>query len=214
MIEILKPWVMNIVIVIFFLIISDILLPDGNIKQYIKVILGLFVILVIVKPLLDIKNINSNFENIYIETNAFLETDSLKKDVEALNIYHKEKAMALYENNIKNIIINAISQELSIDNNLINVQLKLEKNNNSPDFGMLKQVFITIPDSWDKTSVEKIKKVRILDGKKVIYKDEKEYNFNEKTYTEDIKNILIKLLPIKKDSIQVKFAIDNGGDSK
>lgn len=213
LVEILKPWIMNIVVVVFFLLMTDILLPEGNIKQYVKVILGLFIILVIIKPLIDMKNINSSFENIYIETATFLETDTINTEVETLHEYHREKAFALYKKNIENTIINTVSKELSINSNLIKVQLDLE---NKTDIysGMIGHILITIPDKRDSKFIDKIKKVDIPSNKKVIYKDEKEYNFNDKAYVEDLKNLLTKLLPVEKENIEIKFTIDNGGDSK
>ncbi len=211
MVEILKIWVMNIVVVIFFLLISDILLPDGNVKQYIKVIIGLLVILIIIKPLLGIKSISSNFEDIYIETAAFLETDSYEMDVEALSTYQKEKAVSLYEDYIKKMILDAASRELKVEESSIDVRIDTD-DKNTPGLAMVRQVEITVHENLDSSNIEKIKKVHILDSKKVINKDENEYNFSEKTYTEDLKNVITKLLPIDKDNIKVDFTVDNGGD--
>ena len=211
MVEILKIWVMNIVVVVFFLLISDILLPDGNVKQYIKVIIGLLVILIIIKPLLGIKSISSNFEDIYIETAAFLETDSYEMDVEALSTYQKEKAVSLYEDYIKKMILDAASRELKVEESSIDVRIDTD-DKNTPGLAMVRQVEITVHENLDSSNIEKIKKVHILDSKKVINKDENEYNFSEKTYTEDLKNVITKLLPIDKDNIKVDFTVDNGGD--
>jgi len=213
LIEILRPWIMNIVIVIFFLLLTDMILPEGNIKQYVKVILGLFIILVIIKPLTGIKSISTNFENIYIETAAFLETDSINMGVEVLNNYHKEKALELYKENIEKSVVNTVSKELSIDSGMIKVQLELEDDTDAYS-GMIEYIIISIPDKRDNAFIDKIKKVEISNDKKVIYKDEKEYNFNDKAYTEELKNMLTKLLPVKKENIEIKFTIDNGGDSK
>ncbi len=213
LIEILRPWIMNIVIVIFFLLLTDMILPEGNIKQYVKVILGLFIILVIIKPLTGIKSISTNFENIYIETAAFLETDSINMGVEVLNNYHKEKALELYKENIEKSVVNTVSKELSIDSSMIKVQLELEDDTDVYS-GMIEYIIISIPDKRDNAFIDKIKKVKISNDKKVIYKDEKEYNFNDKAYTEELKNMLTKLLPVKKENIEIKFTIDNGGDSK
>ena len=213
LIEILRPWIMNIVIVIFFLLLTDMILPEGNIKQYVKVIMGLFIIFVIIKPLTGIKSISTNFENIYIETAAFLETDSINMGVEALNNYHKEKALELYKENIEKSVVNTVSKELSIDSGMIKVQLELEDDTDAYS-GMIEYIIISIPDKRDNAFIDKIKKVEISNDKKVIYKDEKEYNFNDKAYTEELKNMLTKLLPVKKENIEIKFTIDNGGDSK
>lgn len=205
----IKPWVTNIVLVIFFLILADILLPEGNIKQYVKVILGLFVLIAITEPFIEMKNINFSFENTYIKTSAFLETDSSHQDVQTLNTYYKEETIKIYEDHIKKLIVNRIAQETSIDKNNIDVQLEIEKNHNNLDYGNLKHVLVIIPDKIDNGNIEKIKKVNIPDSKNVIYKEEKEYNFNDKTSTEDIKNLLSKLLSINLNNIQVKLTLEN-----
>ncbi len=200
---------MNIVIVIFFIILIDILLPEGNIKQYVKVILGLFVLLAIVEPLINIKNINNYFENTYVETAAYLNEVPLSNNVEVLDLYHKEKAINIYENNIKKMIINKVSRELSIDRNNIDVQLKIENSHKNPDYGSLKHILVIILAKSNSIGIQKIKKVNIQGSKNVIYKDEKEYNFNDKAYTEDLKNSLSELLSINKNNIQVKITSEN-----
>jgi stage III sporulation protein AF len=207
--ELIKPWIMNIVFAIFFLIISDIMLPEGHIKQYIKVILGLFVLLAIIKPFIEMKHINNYFENTYIETSSFLETNPLANDFEVLNTYHKEKVIDIYENNIKKMVLNTIAQEKSIDEDSIVVELEIEKSYESPDFGSLKHIIVTMPDKNGDLNIQNIKKVRILRSKDVIYKDEKEYNFNDKTSTEELKNKLSKLLYINEKNIQIRLTIDN-----
>lgn len=209
MVELIKPWITNIVFVIFFLIISDIMLPEGNIKQYIKVILGLFVLLAIIKPFIEMKHINNYFENTYMETSSFLETNSLSNDFEVLNTYHKGKVVDIYENNIKKMVINTIAQEKSINKNDIVVELEIEKNYENPDFGSLKHILITMPDKSSNPNIQNIKKVKILGSKDVIYKDEKEYNFNDKTSREELKNKLSKLLYINENNIQIRLTIDN-----
>lgn len=205
----IKPWITNIVFVMFFLILTDLLLPEGNIKQYVKVILGLFVLIAITKPFIEMKNINITFQNTYLETSAFLEKNSLAYDVEVLNTYQKEKTIKIYEDSIKNMVINRIAQEISIDKKNIDVQLEIEKNYRSTDFGKLKYILVTIPEKSDNANIERIKKVSILESKNVIYKDEKEYNFNDKTSTKNLKNLLSKLLSINQDNIQVKLTLEN-----
>lgn len=199
---------MNIIFVIFFLIISDILLPEGNIKQYVKLILGLFVILVIIKPFIEMKHINDFFENTYIETSSFLESNPLSNNFEVLNTYHKEKVIDIYENNIKKMVLNMVSQEKSIDKDDILVDLEIEKNYEDPNFGSLKYIIVTMPDKSNDSNIQSIKKVRILGSKNVIYKDEKEYNFNDKTYREELKNKLSKLLYINENNIQIRLTVD------
>lgn len=205
---------MNIVIVIFFLIISDILLPEGSIKQYVKVILGLFVVLVVIKPMIEIKRIDYDFQDTYKETASFLEDNQVGEDYQVLNTYSREKAIDIYENNIRKMILNTIVQDDSINKEYIYVELDIEKDYLSSDFGSLRQVIVSMPDNLNNKKVDNIRKIKIQRDKNVIYKDKEEYNFNDKTSIEELRNKLSKLLYINKENIQINLTIDkNGGES-
>lgn len=50
MTEILRSWVINIVLIMFFLILLENLLPNSELKKYVKIISGLVLIIVIIRP--------------------------------------------------------------------------------------------------------------------------------------------------------------------
>ena len=69
-IENIKSWVENIIIVVIISIIIEMILPDGSSKKYVKVVSGLYILYVIVNPILgigDTINLN-NIMNIISET--------------------------------------------------------------------------------------------------------------------------------------------------
>ena len=69
-IESIKSWVENIIIVVIISIIIEMILPDGSSKKYVKVVSGLYILYVIVNPILgigDTINLN-NIMNIISET--------------------------------------------------------------------------------------------------------------------------------------------------
>ena len=63
MINFLHKWIEQIAIAVILVSIFEMLLPNGNIKKYIKMILGLFVVFSIISPFVDSKalyNLNTN----------------------------------------------------------------------------------------------------------------------------------------------------------
>lgn len=63
MILFLRNWCEQIVISIFISIIIEMLIPAGNIKKYVKVVVGVYIMFVILNPIIsNIQNID--FENI------------------------------------------------------------------------------------------------------------------------------------------------------
>src|SRR5690606_24186872 len=130
-------WVINIVIIIIFVIITDVVLPEGNIKKYVRVIIGTYVLLTIIKPFISITDLANDFERTYIETNVVLNTDKKLLDKEVLNSYQNAKAIEIYESRLKDQIASAVSYKASVDKKNIDVSLDINKNQNSNDFGLI-----------------------------------------------------------------------------
>lgn len=208
MIELLKPWVINIVAIIIFVIIADIIMPEGSIKRFVKVIVGLFVLLAIIQPLIHIKDIRYDFEKSYVETSIILSGEGDLQDKEVMGRFQKTKALEIYEANLKNQIASAVSYRKSIDKRSIEVFLDINKDEESNEFGRLNNVEVILPSNKDKSQIEKIKKVEIGKEEKVIYKEEQEYNFNEKTSSEEIIDMLSKMFGIDRGKVQVKLAVE------
>lgn len=208
LIELLRPWVINIVVITIFVIITDIILPEGSIKQYVRVIIGIFVLLAIIQPLINIKNIRFDFEKSYLETSIKLDNKSHINEKEVLSTYQKDKALELYKSKLIEQIITAVSYKKSIDKKNIEVILNINKDKKSSEFGLLNDVQVIICPGEEMSQIGKIKKVKIGNDEKVIYKEEKEYNLNEKTSSDEICEMLSKMLGIDKNKIQVKLAVE------
>lgn len=208
MIELLKPWVINIVAIIIFVIIADIILPEGSIKSFVKVIIGLFVLMAIIQPLIHLKNVRYDFEKSYMQTSLMLDTGGDYRGKEVLSNYQKVKALEIYETNLKDQIATAVAYKNSMDKNKIEVILDINKDDKSSEFGLIRSLKVILPSDDDKSRIEKIKKVEVGEEEKVIYKEEQEYNFNEKTSSEEIIDMLSKMLGIDRDKVQVKLSVD------
>jgi len=205
LIEFLRSWVLNIVIIIIFITITDVVLPEGNIKKYVRVIIGTFVLLTIIKPFINITDIANDFERAYIEANVVLNGDNELFDKEVLSSYQNKKAIEIYESKLKDMITSAVSYKTSINKKNIDVTININKNQDSSEFGMISNISVIIDNQEKEGKIEKIKKVRIGEEEKVIYNEAEEYNFNEKTSTADIRNMLSEMLGIDNNKVQVKL---------
>ena len=91
MIEVLKVWVTNIVIAIFFITAVEMILPDNSMKKYAKFVLGLMLIVVIINPIIKIfdKDFDlysySNKAISYMESNTSGIDIKKYKDINILN---------------------------------------------------------------------------------------------------------------------------------
>lgn len=105
--EFLNTWLQGIIISVVIATIVEMILPEGNNKKYVKIVLGVYVVFNIITPIIN-KLTQNNFEissiiNIEKYTKQFetYEVDSKNIDIENVN-----------KTNIKNIYINNLKKDM------------------------------------------------------------------------------------------------------
>lgn len=103
MIQILKDWIINICIVVFFVTAVEMILPDNKIKKYAKFILGLIIITVLINPIMKIFDGNYNID---VYANKAAETLSKSNYNSDFTKYQETSVNSTLENfnlNLKNL---------------------------------------------------------------------------------------------------------------
>ena len=108
MIEFLSKWIEGIAITVIIASIFEMILPNGNIKKYVKVILGIYVIFSIISPFTNNK-VMGNFDlskkiEKYSEN---IETKDFSKDESS----SEKKLNSIYENTFEKELIKTIEKE-------------------------------------------------------------------------------------------------------
>lgn len=108
MIEFLSKWIEGIAITVIIASIFEMILPNGNIKKYVKVILGIYVIFSIISPFINNK-VMGNFDlskkiEKYSEN---IETKDFSKDESS----SEKKLNSIYENTFEKELIKTIEKE-------------------------------------------------------------------------------------------------------
>ena len=106
MIEFLKNWCEGIMISVFITVIIEMLVPEGNIKKYVRVIIGVYMVFIILNPIIsgidkfDIDNILEFDRNYKTQETSVSNDDILSLYSKAMETDIKEKF-----DNIKEITI-------------------------------------------------------------------------------------------------------------
>ncbi len=174
MINFLKTWCENIVVIIVICIIIEIILPEGKNKKYVQVIIGIYIIFTILNPiinnLLDLENVNLKeilgYENT-IET--------------SLNYNNK---------NIEKIYIDAMENEIKKEINLLGFDVKKIRIETSLNYEKIEKIRIELKEEKIKTNEIK---VEIKENKKEISSEEKE----------KIVDKILELYEVEKDKILI-----------
>ena len=105
--DFLNSWLQGIVVAVIITTIIELILPEGNNKKHIKVVLGVYVVFNIIAPIIN-KFSNSNFE-----MSSLINIDKYAKEIETYNanssnIYinetNDESIKQIYISNLKNDI--------------------------------------------------------------------------------------------------------------
>lgn len=73
MIDLLKVWVTNITVAIFFITAVEMILPDNNMKKYAKFVLGLMLIVVIINPIIKLFDKNFDLDSYSSKATSYME---------------------------------------------------------------------------------------------------------------------------------------------
>ncbi len=132
MIEFVKSWITNIVVVIFFIAFIEILLPTSNMKKYINMILGLLIIIVIINPIIKLmsSDININREVFYnLQSYNTFEMERESKYVESQN----QQITEVYKKKLENEISEFVKTDIDYD--VLDVKISINENIKAKDFG-------------------------------------------------------------------------------
>lgn len=136
MIEFLSNWIEQITISVLIISILEMILPEGNLKKYIKVVLGIYIVFCIISPfvnknkLFDIKNIDDYLENT-LNNSTNQDKTAMDSRIEELYIQEIKKDIEIrakkYGYNVQNIKIDANLKSESQDLGIYNIELLVSK---------------------------------------------------------------------------------------
>lgn len=145
MIEFIKTWANQIIVAVIIATIIEMILPSGNNKKYIKIIIGLYVLFTIIQPIIvkitgeSIDISNFNYEKYFDED--ILETSS--EDFENNNSKLIKQA---YIDNIKEDIKSKIKQK---GYKVINCSIDILDDENKDTYGTIQSISLKINKQGD-----------------------------------------------------------------
>ena len=188
MVDWLKSWANSIIVAIIIAVIFELIIPNGNNKKYIKMVINLYVLYVILNPLIlkftkfNSKNIVDDINNKYfnssytVDTSTKLNTDTLV-NITAQNTIKEniKNKLSLEGYKVLDISINMNSE----DGHITNIKLSVEKDKsiidaqNNISINQINEINISNNSNNNET---KLKKKDILNIKSIL---KKEYEISE-----------------------------------
>ena len=153
MVKIINSWAQGIVIAIIIATIIEIILPEGNNKKYVKVVLGMYIMFSIVYPFLNnISKKNINADSLFASINKSME--SLKDNSVTIetNSYIEET----YKTNLKEDITRKLNEK---GYNVLDLKVYIETSDDER-YGQINSMVLNIENKKEEEK-ESIKQVNI-----------------------------------------------------
>ncbi|MBU3189153.1 stage III sporulation protein AF [Clostridium bowmanii] len=154
MINVLKVWITNITVAIFFITAVEMILPDNNMKKYAKFVLGLMLIVVIINPIMKIFNKDFDLYSYSSKATSYMESSTSVTDIKK---YKDTNILNTTENFKKNLEAQCIiNLQDAYPENQYNADIKINYDDKNKVFS-INRVQIEIVEK----GVKNIKKIEI-----------------------------------------------------
>jgi stage III sporulation protein AF len=183
--EFLKSWITNITVIVIFTMLLDILVPNNDMKKFVKVIMGLLIVLVIIKPFLMVKNVGYQFESAMTQTTAYID-DTSHNSESNIGISQNSTALNIYKQKLSDKVIEIVKSRKEFENRDVRASVDIENDINKKEFGSIKSIEVFVEkDKSGAVQASTIEPVKI-NTETVINKKQSEYNWNNSELSQDL----------------------------
>jgi len=134
-------WVKNIVAFLLLVILIDQILPSSNYKKYIKVSVGLVMILFVFTPVLNLLNKGNSMDYYFNLENFKISSSDLGYDSEMAGAQKNEFIVSQYKETLIEQMKELVSGE---DYQVKSIDVEIEEDYDSEDFGRINSISITL----------------------------------------------------------------------
>lgn len=166
MIEFLRQWIINIVIVSIFIALLEAILPNNSFRGYIKMVSGFLMIIVLLNPFIKLIS-----NNISIDKEVFANVDKYNEvevSKEKISISNEDQIKYLYKDKVKKDIVDSIESNFQYTVKNIEFQISGEEES----YGQILDISIAISETennnmtGDEISIENIQVSNDVNGDK------------------------------------------------
>lgn len=206
----ISSWLKDIVVLFILISIAELIMPNGNMKRYINLVIGLLIIFTIISPFAKLMKLDFNLDQAIF--NYSKPDDFLNRD-EEFYVQQEKQIESLYKEKIKKEVIELIEDKTRYK--VVDISIGIIENNK--DYGKIDYISLLVnmnkETKTNKISIEKVTPVHIDNSSKTtlnISSNEDDVN-NE--YNE-LEELLSSRYSIEKEKVIVRGYEKGKGDIK
>ncbi|MBO8170358.1 MAG: stage III sporulation protein AF [Bacillaceae bacterium] len=131
MIEFLTNWLKEIIIVVLLAVFLDLLLPNTSMQRYVKMVMGLFILMTMLSPVLRLLNDDFDFSKmeLWTTTAQSAETEKVADYTQKLKEWQQQQSQKYVESQIASLVKQDIESTYPVDVIEVNVTTALPSEN-------------------------------------------------------------------------------------
>lgn len=142
MLDFLKSWIFNIVVVALFITLLEMLVPSGRFKKYINLITGMVMVIVIVSPFLSLAGKNLDLIELNLQSSNQMDREEIKERAKALKDQQMQEVVQLYRKKLEEQVKAQVSSTDGIK--VVNAEVVFNENYNDEKFGEIKKIILDL----------------------------------------------------------------------
>ncbi len=163
----LKNWVTNIVMTMVFITIIEIMMPGGNMRKYVGLVVGLMVMFVIINPFVTLLAGDFNLDESVLRVSESIRLRDVSSQIDKLEGSNRENIIKLYRGNVEEQIKRDLRDQGLTDD--MDVEVTIDEQWDKDYFGRIVGIRIAIQkrqqrDHQDIERIKEIEKIRVRLG--------------------------------------------------
>lgn len=205
MIEWLKTWSNQIIVASIIAIILEMVLPEGNNKKYIKMIIGIYVLFTIISPVMS-KVTGSSLAIGDFDYNQYFDSSLItSSSAEEFEENNSKLIKQAYIDNIENDIKVKIKQK---GYEVVDVKINIISDENSEKYGTITNITLEIDEVSNETQTTKNSNNIQIEGVEVKLEKNNEVNKEEKEEKQKETKTSEKVILSLKEYLSNEYSID------
>lgn len=212
MIEFLKSWVLNIVTLVIFIVLLEILVPNGKIRKFVHLISGFILIIAIINPLLNAINRKIDLEDFILADSNWIDRQEIQNNSRMLEEAQMKQVTEVYRKKIIRQIEDRAKEASGLEK--VAADVIINEDYQSENFGEIKRVYLILGDREGTSEIRpvtRVKEVRIGHDKPPESQDENSEDEIEADLRNKLEDSIGSLFGIPGEKIVISREGNKGG---
>jgi len=197
MLTLVRGWIIDIVAISILGVVADLILPGGNVKKYVRFLIGVILLAVMLKPIFHMFNQMADLNKFIARNSAIMNMSGMNYNLQLNDYKQQDEIKNNFKKNLELHMEEQIKNQTGYKTVKANVYLSGSDENNRESLG-IESVYIEIGNG-NKENIRPVK-IKIGDDSSVISNSQD--NPEEK---QKIKELISNIYGVSFDRIQVYY---------